>query len=142
MDEHRARAKRGAARTGLLFAPFFLASLAGFIWAAIALGQGQGRGLIFTLVIAGIIAILTGYQTIQSLRDWLESEPRQLEGAIRRTWSRHDYFLFRSNYILVEGQVFRVEPEDFLDLAKGQRVRVFYYPHANTLDRVERVKEE
>ncbi len=135
-----------------MFAPFFLASLGGFIWGAVELATGAGGGFVVTMVVTGGIAALTGYQTIQSLRDALEREPRAVEGEVDRVWSRFDFiplpsrmtlshlFTFRSHYILVQRQIFRIEPEDFVHIERGEPVRVTYFPHANTVARVERLR--
>jgi len=125
-----------------VFAPFFVAALGGTIALAVSIAVTPGGGPVVGLVVLAIITLLTGHQTIQPLRDALEREPRQLEGAVSRAWSRADLFFFRSYYVMVARQVFKIEPEDFVQIEEGDRLRVLYYPHANTVERVERLKDQ
>lgn len=141
VERRESQAKRAAARTAAIFAPFFLAALAGTIALVVSMAREPGGGPVVGLVVLAIITLLTGHQTIQPLRDALEREPRLLEGKVSRAWSRADLFLFRSYYVLVERQVFRIEPEDFFQIDEGDRLRVLYYPHANTVEQVERLED-
>lgn len=129
---------RGAVlRSALLFTPFLLVTMGvfGFIVQDIVV-DGSSGGRIVALVLIGSVAALLTYQVVQSARDLL-TQPVETTGLVERTWSRHDFFIFRNDYIFVERDVFRIEPEQALDVEPGVMVRIVHFPHTNTVDTVE-----
>ena len=86
-----------------------------------------------------LVALLLAYQVVQSLRD-LFSQPVQTTGLVERRWSRNDFFLFRNDYVFVEGNVFRLQPEQFVEVDLGDIVRVAHYPHTATVETIEVVE--
>ena len=58
-------------------------------------------------------------------------------GRVERRWTRHDFFLFRNDYLFVERNVFRVLPETVLKVDLGDTVRILHYPHTGTVQAVE-----
>ena len=93
-------------------------------------------GRIVVLIIVGCIALLFGYQVVQSLRD-LFSNVTETTGVVERRWSRNEFFLFRSSYIFVDRDIFRLEPEQYIFVDVGDTVRVVHYPHTSTVASIE-----
>ena len=135
-------AKRPAAwgavlRSALLFTPFLAITLAAFgLLLVDALQNGAGGGIIVGLSICGVVALLFAYQVAQSVRD-LFSGVVETTGIVERRWSRNDFFLFHSSYIFVQRSVFRLEPEQFIEVDLGDSVRVVHFPHTSTVESVE-----
>jgi hypothetical protein len=132
MERTASSARLAVARGALIYTPLFIASAAGFVAILLLLIGGGELGLVVTLVIAGVVAFLTGYQSIQSLRD-LVAAPRVSTGAIRRKWSRNDLLVARSHYIYVEKTVFKIDPLTYVEVEEGDVVSVLHYPHTNTV---------
>lgn len=127
-------------RSALLFSPFLAVTLLalGLIVREIA-GSGASAGSIVGLVLVGGVALLLGYQVVQSLRD-LVSRPVETAGLVERLWSRNEFLLFRNTYVFVEKNVFRVPVQHLLDIERGDLVRIVHYPHTGTVELIEKVK--
>ena len=135
-------------RTAIMFTPLFIATALG----ALIILTGIWDGGIFLLIILAILALLFGYQSVQSLRD-LRSELRTTRGPVTRIWSKMDLFVTRSHYIAVGKHIFHVPFPPWFDLreeAKRMRsagldedywieVEVLHYPHTGTVEKVEQV---
>lgn len=127
-------------RSALLFTPFLVVTLAA--WAFIlreTADEGTSGGRIVGLVLVGSVALLLTYQVVQSVRD-LFSQPKETTGRVERRWSRSDFFLFRNSYIFVEKNVYRLPPEQFVEVDLGDTVRIVHYPHTGTVETVEVVE--
>ncbi len=124
-------------RSALIFTPFLAVTLGavGFIVQDM-LGEGVSAGRVVGLILVGMVAVLLAYQVVQSLRD-LFSQPVETIGLVERRWSRHDFFLFRNDYLFVERNVYRVLPEEFLEAGLGDTVRIMHYPHTSAVESVE-----
>lgn len=133
MEPHRPSARASLIRTALLYTPFFILLLAalGFVIRELALEPGAGS--VAAVVIVGFLAFLTGYQSVQTLRD-LVAQPVETQGVIHRKWRRNDLFVMRSHYLLVNRHVFRVEPTDFMELEVDDTVSIIHYPHTDTVE--------
>jgi len=116
--------------------PLFLLSVAGISIVILSLVREGPSGLIITLLLLTLAALLTGYQSVQCLRD-LWSSPQVSSGLIARKWSRADLFILHSHYIYVERSVFKVTPFIHSELKEGDAVSVTHYPHTNTIISVE-----
>jgi hypothetical protein len=141
-------ARAAVLRTVVFYTPLF----AGTILLALAILFGLWDGGIVLLIIDLILAVLFGYQSIQSLRD-LREELRTTRGAVRRIWSKMDLFVSRSHYIAVDRNIFRIPVEAHFDLreeAKRLRdsgleedylieVEVVHYPHTGAVESVKRL---
>jgi hypothetical protein len=141
-------ARGSVLRTAAFYTPLFLGAVA--VALIILLGVWDGGPVL--LVIMLILAVLFGYQSIQSLRD-LREQPRTTRGPVRRIWSKMDLFITRSHYIAVDRSIFRIPVEAHFDLreeAKRLRaanleddylieVEVVHYPHTGTVDSVRRL---
>ena len=129
---------RGAVlRSALIYTPFLAVTLTalGFILVDTA-SDGVSGGRVIGSVLVGVVALLLVYQVVQSLRD-LFSQPVETVGLVERRWSRHDFFLFRNDYLFVQRNVYRVEPEQFIEVDLGDTVRIRHYPHTGTVETVE-----
>ena len=133
MEQPRRSARASVIWSAVLYTPFFLAALAGegvLIWSLADHFEGSA---VVGMVVVGVIALLTGYQSIQALRD-LFAEPVETRGAVERKWSRSDFFVARSHYLMVKRNVFRIEPLEFVDVDLGDTVSVIHYPHTATVE--------
>ena len=141
MQATRPSARAAVLRSALLYSPLLAVTLAafGFVFQETA-AEGPTGGRIVGLVLVGSAALLFGYQVVQSLRD-LFSRPVETTGLVEKRWSRSDFFLFRSTYIFVQKNVFRLPPEQLLEIERGDVVRVVHYPHTGTVETIERVKQ-
>ena len=140
MPPTRRSARAGVLRSALLFAPFLavtLVALAFIICETSAEGASSGR--IAGMVLVTMVAFLLAYQVVQSIRDLL-SQPVETTGPVDRRWSRSDFFLFRNSYIFVEKNVFRLEPEEFIEVDLGDTVRIVHYPHTSAVESIEVVE--
>lgn len=137
MATRRPSARASVLRSGLTLTPFLAVTLValGFILRE-TVSEGASGGRIVGLVLVGFVGLLLAYQVIQSTRD-LFSQPVETTGRVERRWSRHDFFLFRNDYLFVERNVFRVLPETFLEVDLGDTVRILHYPHTGTVQAVE-----
>ena len=124
-------------RNALLFTPFLAVALVVLAFIARdALAEGIGAGDIVGLVLVGFVVTLLGYQVVQSVRD-LFTRPIETTGLVERHWSRKDFFIFQNSYIFVGRDVFRLTPEQSLDVELGDTVRVLHYPHTSTVEVIE-----
>jgi hypothetical protein len=126
-------------RSALLFAPFLGLALTGLTFLVIeALDEGFSAGQIVAISILAFISLLFAYQVVQAVRD-LFSSVIETQGIVERRWSRNDFFLFRNSYIFVERNVFRLEPEQYIEVDLGDVVRVVHFPHTSTVEGIELV---
>ena len=127
-------------RSALLFSPFFALALMGLTFLVLeALDEGFRAGQVVGITVLGFVSLLFGYQVVQSVRD-LFSGVVETTGVIERRWSRNDFFLFRNSYIFVERNVFRLEPEQYIEVGLGDRVRVVHFPHTSMVEALELVE--
>jgi hypothetical protein len=126
-------ARTALVRSVLLFSPFLVIVLAAFV--ALIAGDVSG-GAVIGVVVVALVALLLAYQVVQTLRDLL-TRPIETVGLVERHWNRNEFFLFRNTYIFVEGDVYRLSPEQELHVEIGHTVRVRHYPHTGTVDAIE-----
>jgi hypothetical protein len=138
----RSRAKNAVLRSTLLFTPFLAITLFGlaFIVKEIATDGATG-GRIVGLVLVALVALLLGYQVVQSLRDLL-SQTVETIGEVERSWTRNDFFLFRNSYVFLDRDVYRVPPQQFLELSTGDKVRIVHLPHTGAVETIERIDSD
>ncbi|MDI6857705.1 MAG: hypothetical protein QME71_05265 [Dehalococcoidia bacterium] len=128
MNGETPSARGSVIRDAIIFTPFFLAFAAAWIAAFIS----EGNGAIPLLVILGLVTLLSGYQSVQALRD-LVAKPQVTEGEISRKWRGTDMFVLRSHYIYVNRKVFKIDPLEHQQLEEGDLVAVTHYPHTNAV---------
>jgi hypothetical protein len=88
-----------------------------------------------------IVTFLFGYQSIQTLRD-LAADPQTVEGDVMRRWTKRDAFVAKSHYVTVNKSIFRIPVDAYMDIIKGDTIRIVAYPHTGTVVEVERLKRE
>ena len=113
----RSRAKNAVLRSTLLFTPFLAITLfgLGFIVRELATDGATG-GRVVGLVLVSLVALLLGYQVVQSIRDLL-TQPVETIGEVERSWTRNDMFLFRNSYVFLDRSVYRVPPDQYIELS-------------------------
>jgi hypothetical protein len=138
LNDDSSFARRRLIRDAAIYTPIFLVVLAAWGVALASVIAVEGGGGIFFLVLLALVAMLVGYQSIQSLRD-LWSTPVTTEGEIARMWRRAELLLFPAYYIYVKRRVFRVSPLVYHQVGRGDMVVVTHYPHTSTVIAVERL---
>jgi xanthosine utilization system XapX-like protein len=127
-------------RSALLFSPFLALALTGLTFLVLeAMDEGFGAGQVVAITILGFVSLLFGYQVVQSVRD-LFSGVVETTGVVERRWSHNDFLLFRNSYIFVARNVFRLEPEQYIEVALGDTVRVVHFPHTSMVEALELVE--
>src|SRR4026207_916677 len=79
-------------KMALVYTPMAVFSLAAMVLAAIQIAQGNG-GFWFMFVFFGIILFLTGFQTLEYLRD-LRAAPIAYQGELVKKWHKGNLFVF------------------------------------------------
>jgi xanthosine utilization system XapX-like protein len=130
-------ARTAIIRTLVVFTPLLAIALAILI-ALIVNGASDGfsGGVIAGLVVMGFVGLLVGYQVVQAVWD-LFGAPVERDGRVERAWNRSEFFLFRNSYIFVNGDVFRLCPEQDIEVSLGDLVRIRHYPHTATVEAIE-----
>jgi hypothetical protein len=128
-------------RSALLYTPVSVLLLAALGLGIRDLAMEPDGGAVALVVIVSLLALLTGYQSVQALRD-LVAQPMETQGVIDRKWRRTDLFFWHNHYILVSRHVFRVEPEDFVELEVDDTVSIIHYPHTETVESVTPLERE
>ena len=140
MQERHSSARRSIIRDALIYTPLFLAVLAAWGAALTTVLKGHGGGGIVLLVVVSFMALLLGFQSIQSLRD-LRSQPIVTKGEVLRKWRRAELLVFPTHYVYVNRSMFRVAPLVYQQLQTGDRVAVRHYRHTATVVSIERVQQ-
>ena len=98
----------------MLYTPITVVSLILVSLAVYKIASGQS-GFVFMLVVFGLLALLTGFQTLGYLKD-LGSSPIEYEGEVVRKWHKGNLLIFfmPSFYLAIDsrshsGRVIRVE---------------------------------
>ncbi len=123
-----------------MFSPFLAVStlLLVFIIEDVV-SDGFDLGHAVGICLAGFATLLLGHQMVQSVRD-LFSKSVETVGVVERQWSRNEFMLFRNGYIFVGRNVFRLKPEEYVEIKLGDTVRVVHYPHTSMVESVEVVE--
>jgi hypothetical protein len=88
----------------------------------------QGGGYI-TLSIFVVVGMLLGYQVFEHLLD-LRAPLAESEGVVLRKWKRADLIIaWDSYYVNVGRTMFRVRPEDYVNVDEAMYVKVVHFPH-------------
>jgi len=138
----QSRARAAVVRSVLLFTPFLAITLFGLVYLLLrANDDGLSAGAVVGIVLVSLVALLLGYQVVQSLRDAFASL-KETVGEVERAWTRNEFFLFHNSYVFVGRDVYRVPPEQFLELRSGDRVRLVHLPHTGAVETIEKVPSE
>jgi len=142
MAAAQSSARAAVLRTTLLFTPFLALALLGFVvFARDAAQQGLSASRVVGLVVVGLVVLLLGYQVVQSVRD-LFSGLVETVGLVERQWSRNEFLLFHNTYIFVGKDVYRLSPEQGIEVERGKMVRIVHLPHTSTVETIEVVRQE
>ena len=137
MAAKRPSARASVLRSALLISPFLAVTLIALTFLILDVAaEGASGGRIVGLVLVSSVTLLLGYQVIQSVRD-LFSQTVETVGIVERRWSRSDFFLFRNSYVFVGKDVYRITPEEYLEIELGDTVRVRHYPHTSAVEEIE-----
>ena len=133
----RSSARFQVLRSLVLFTPFLAVTLGvlAFLLRDIS-ADGASGGRIVGTVLVGFVSLLLAFQVIQSLRDAF-SPMVETEGIVERRWSHNDMFVFRNSYIFIGRNVFRLDPEHFIEVELGDTVRVVHTPHTTMVESLE-----
>ncbi len=136
----RSKAWAGVLRSTILFTPFLVITLGAFAFIISKIAtEGATAGRIVGLILVGSVVLLLTYQVVQSIRD-LMAETMETIGEVERSWTRNDMFLFRNSYVFVDRNVYRVPPEQYIDLSPGDKVRIVHLPHTGAVETIERIE--
>jgi hypothetical protein len=134
-------ARRALLRSLLLFTPFLALAVAALVYVIMDLAaNGADATVVATILLAFVMALLA-YQVVQSLRD-VFSGLVETTGVVERYWTRHELILFRGNYLFIDGNVFRLESHQALDVKLGDTVRLLHYPHTGAVESVEVIRAD
>ena len=113
-NEQQLENRHRVTRMALLYTPVTVISLILIGLSLYKIASGQ-TGFVFMLTVFGVLALLTGFQTIGYLKD-LNSKPIEYEGEIVRKWHKGNLLIFfmPSFYLAIDsrsqkGRVIRVE---------------------------------
>ena len=148
------REQRGRVLFWAIAHSVFTAAAVPFVVLAIYKVSGGETGYVIMLTVFSLIALLTGYQAWNYIRD-LKADLVTHEGDIIRKWQKGNVMLYfvPSFYVYVSHKVFAIPRDDYAMLLeeeppgigtsprKGDLVRVTCYPHSLTVVRVERYDE-
>jgi hypothetical protein len=142
MTAAQSSARAAVLCSALLFTPFFALALLGFAFIVRDAAQhGLSAGRVVGLVIVGLVVLLLGYQVVQSVRDFFSGLVETV-GLVERQWSRNEFLLFHNTYIFVGKDVYRLSPEQGLEVERGNMVRIVHLPHTSTVETIEAVRQE
>jgi hypothetical protein len=141
MAAAKSSARVAVLRSALLFTPFLALALLGFVFITRdAAQQGVSAGRVVGLVLVGLVVLLLGYQVVQSVRD-LFSGLVETAGLVERQWSHNEFLLFRNTYIFVGKDVYRLSPEQGIQVERGNMVRIVHLPHTSAVETIEVVRQ-
>ena len=113
-NEQQVENRHRVIRMAMLYTPITVVSLILVSLAVYKIASGQS-GFVFMLVVFGLLALLTGFQTLGYLKD-LGSSPIEYEGEVVRKWHKGNLLIFfmPSFYLAIDsrshsGRVIRVE---------------------------------
>lgn len=139
MKEEISLARRRLVRGAVIYMPIFVAVLIAWVVALAAVVRQGGGGSIFLLLLLTLVALLVGFQSVQSLRD-LRSPPVTSEGEVRRKWRRAELLLFPAYYLYLNRNVFKITPLAYHQVQPGGFVVVLHYPHTSSVVSVTRLR--
>ncbi len=127
-------AKNKILRSTILWMPLFLVALGGFLWFGFdrAINDGDRGGTWFLVVILGFVALLFGFQALQSLFDYL-GEPTVERGVVTRRWARNDSLVMRTHYVRIGKRILRGDAYVLDGIKEGDFVEVTFYPKSAVL---------
>jgi hypothetical protein len=126
VQDPESAARASLFRSLLIYTAFFAADVIFIVYVS---SYGLEGGAYVTTSIVAVVGLLLLYQVVQHLRD-LRSPLAESEGVVTRKWKRADLIIaWESYYITVERTVFRIKPEQYLDVREESYVKVVHFPH-------------
>jgi hypothetical protein len=119
-------------RSAIFYTP--LAAISSALLAVSAFNLLTGNiGALVPAIFLGILAFATVFEAQANLRD-LRASPVTTTGMVSRSWSKGRFlFIGRVHYLLVNGDVFEVNPVSAAEIAEGQTVEIEHWPHTHTV---------
>jgi len=125
VEDPESSARSSLFRSLLIYTVFFAADV---IFIAYVTSYGLEGGAYVTTSIVAVVGLLLLYQVVQHLRD-LRAPLAESEGLVVRKWKRADLIIaWESYYITVDRTVFRIKPEQYLDVREDSYVKVVHFP--------------
>jgi len=129
VDDPEASARSSLLRSLIIYAVFLAVDV---VVLGYAVTSGVEGGAYVTTSIVGVVGLLLLYQVVQHARD-LRSPLVESEGLVLRRWKRADLIIaWDSYYLTVNRTVFRVKPEDWINVREDAYVKIVHFP--NTLN--------
>ena len=129
MPDPESTARSSLIRSLVIYS-LFLAADAAVIGYVLSVGI-QGAAYVTTSIVL-VVGLMLLYQVVQHARD-LRSMLAESEGTVLRKWKSADLVIaWDSYYIRVDRTVFRIKPEQYLDVREDSYVKVVHFP--NTLN--------
>jgi hypothetical protein len=119
-------ARASVFRSLLIYGAFLAADLLVIGW---VLSRGiQGPAYVTTSIVA-VVGLMLLYQVVQHARD-LRAALAESEGMVTRKWKNADLIIaWDSYYIRVDRYVFRIKPEQYIEVRENSYVKVVHFPH-------------
>ncbi|MEO8540785.1 MAG: hypothetical protein ABI577_13680 [bacterium] len=126
-------------RSTILWSPFFILCFGALVFFTIdrAFFDGDHGGTWFLVIVLSILSLLFGFQTIQSLLDYI-GEPRKETGYVGRRWARNDSIVMKAHYIRLGKLILRGDQLILDGIREGDYVEATFYPHSAVLVWVEK----
>lgn len=126
MDDKESSVRASVRRGAFLYA---LALVVDVLVLYMIVTTGDSPGAFVTFFVVGAVGLLLAYQFVQHARD-VAAPLVETEGVIQRKWQRAELIIaWQSYYVSVDRTVFRVQPDDYLNLSEGVLVKVRHLPH-------------
>jgi hypothetical protein len=119
-------ARASVFRSLLIYGAFLAADVLVIGW---VLSRGiQGPAYVTTSIVA-VVGLMLLYQVVQHARD-LRAPLAESEGMVTRKWKNADLIIaWDSYYIRVDRFVFRIKPEQYIEVRENSYVKVVHFPH-------------
>jgi hypothetical protein len=122
-------ARASLLRSTLIYSALLAVDIAVLYYVATSGARGAAY---VTLSIVAVVGLMLAYQVLQHVRD-LRSPLAESEGVVQRKWSRADLIIaWHSFYVTVDRTMFRLRPEDYVNIDEGMYVKIVHFP--NTLN--------
>lgn len=134
-------ARRSVMRSAIIFTPIFLVLLVTLVAMIADRAGGGSGGSVLLIIIVGLLTVLFGFQSITALRD-LRTAPRETQGVVHRKWSRSEVIFWRSYYIGVGRDIFRISALAYHMIETGNEVLIVHLTHTSAVESVSIIREE
>jgi hypothetical protein len=125
MADPEQAARASLRRSMLMYAAVLVAAVLVIV---LIIGSGAGGGAYVTVSIVGAVGLLLAHQVWQHVLD-MGSPLAESEGEVLRKWKRSELIIaWDSYYLNVDRAIFRVRPEDYIQVDVGMYVKVVHFP--------------